>query len=364
MWVVWKVSAKSESWHHWCVSMLFSASSVSWRNTHQVSAESVYYSVFGIRLNWKSRVISKKWKKEFRVLIKHYFMKGKSPQETKEKLDKHYGKSAPSISMVYKWFQDFRSGHMSTSDAELSEGPVEATTPEIVDKIQEMVMDDRRVKLLVLCESRVNGYIILYINIWTWESYSQDGCRDNSQLTKNEIVWGVPRTICSCVSGIHRTLGVVSSLWTKHGYTTTLLRPRNSENNGFPMGSLHQRRWTPFLQRGRIWWQTFGICKEQFRSTIWKRVKLLQVHPIHRYWTVWKSSCKKNVHDWPTKNPFPTQRTSSLLWSCGRKIDGVRVPTRSTSPLFSRFGSLGLLLVLQYEKMAGSISTPIWRRVQ
>uniref|UniRef100_T1HMH2 Mos1 transposase HTH domain-containing protein n=1 Tax=Rhodnius prolixus TaxID=13249 RepID=T1HMH2_RHOPR len=29
--------------------------------------------------------------KEFRVLIKHYFMKGKTPQETKEKLDKHYG---------------------------------------------------------------------------------------------------------------------------------------------------------------------------------------------------------------------------------------------------------------------------------
>uniref|UniRef100_T1HQP8 Mos1 transposase HTH domain-containing protein n=3 Tax=Rhodnius prolixus TaxID=13249 RepID=T1HQP8_RHOPR len=26
--------------------------------------------------------------KEFRVLIKHYFMKGKTPQETKEKLDK------------------------------------------------------------------------------------------------------------------------------------------------------------------------------------------------------------------------------------------------------------------------------------
>ena len=227
-----------------------------------------------------------------------------------------------------------------------------------------MIEEWRRVKLLVLWASWVNGYIIFYINIWTWECYPQNGCRDCSQLTKNEIVWGVPRTICSSFSGIHRTLGVVSSLWTKHGYTTTLLRPRNSENNGFPMGSLHQRRWTPFLQRGRIWWQTFGICKEQFRSTIWKRVKLLQVHPIHRYWTVWKSSCKKNVHDWPTKNPFPTQRTSSLLWSCGRKIDGVRVPTRSTSPLFSRFGSLGLLLVLQYEKMAGSISTPIWRRVQ
>jgi len=38
-----KVSAKSDSLQHWCVSMLFSVSSVSWRNTHQVSAKSVYY---------------------------------------------------------------------------------------------------------------------------------------------------------------------------------------------------------------------------------------------------------------------------------------------------------------------------------
>jgi len=85
--------------------------------------------------------------KEFRVLIKHYFMKGKSPQETKEKLDKHYGDSAPSIRTVYKWFQNFRSGHMDTSDAKRSGRPVEVTTPEIIDKIHDMVMDDRRVKV-------------------------------------------------------------------------------------------------------------------------------------------------------------------------------------------------------------------------
>jgi transposase len=102
--------------------------------------------------------------REFHVLIKHYFMKGKLPPETKEKLDKHYGESAPSIRTVYKWFNNFRCSHMSTSDAERSGRPVEATTPEIVDKIHDMVMDDRRVKvrvkLLVLWASRVNGYII------------------------------------------------------------------------------------------------------------------------------------------------------------------------------------------------------------
>jgi len=37
----------------------------------------------------------------------------------------------------------------------------------------------------------------------------------------------------------------------------------------------------------------------------------------------------------------------------GRKIDRVKVPTCPASPLFFRFGSLGLLLVPQYEEMAG-----------
>uniref|UniRef100_A0A0K2SWW6 Histonelysine Nmethyltransferase SETMARlike [Hydra vulgaris] n=1 Tax=Lepeophtheirus salmonis TaxID=72036 RepID=A0A0K2SWW6_LEPSM len=85
--------------------------------------------------------------KEFRVLIKHYFMKGKTPQETKKKLDKHYGDSAPSIRTVYKWIHNFRSGRMDTTDAERSGRPVEVTTPEIIDKIRDMVMDDGRVKV-------------------------------------------------------------------------------------------------------------------------------------------------------------------------------------------------------------------------
>lgn len=85
--------------------------------------------------------------KEFRVLTKHYFLKDKTPQEAKEKLDKHYGDSAPSIRTVYKWFQNFRSGHMGTNDAERSGRPVEVTASEIIDKIHDMVMDDRRVKV-------------------------------------------------------------------------------------------------------------------------------------------------------------------------------------------------------------------------
>ncbi|GBP19909.1 Histone-lysine N-methyltransferase SETMAR [Eumeta japonica] len=84
---------------------------------------------------------------EFRVPIKHYFLRKKTITETKEKLDKCYGDSAPSISMIKKWFTEFRCGRTSTSDAERSGRPKEVNTPEIVDKIHEMILDDRRMKV-------------------------------------------------------------------------------------------------------------------------------------------------------------------------------------------------------------------------
>jgi HTH domain in Mos1 transposase len=57
-------------------------------------------------------------KSEFRVLIKHYFLRGKTIKETEDKLKKYYGESAPSHKMVQKWFANFRCGQMTTEDAE------------------------------------------------------------------------------------------------------------------------------------------------------------------------------------------------------------------------------------------------------
>jgi predicted HTH transcriptional regulator len=130
-------------------------------------------------------------KEEFRVLTKNYFMKGKSPQETKEKLDKHYGESVPSMRTVSRWFQTFRNGSISTNDAELSGRLVETTIPEIFDKIHDMVMDDRRVKVREIASTvgisseRVHNILHQHLNM---KKLSANGCRDCSQLTKNKIV--------------------------------------------------------------------------------------------------------------------------------------------------------------------------------
>lgn len=91
-------------------------------------------------------------KNEFRVLIKHYFLRGKTITQTKTKLDKYYGNSSPSIKMVHKWFTDFRCGRTSTIDAERPGRPIEVTTPEMVNKIHDIVLQDRRVKVREIAE--------------------------------------------------------------------------------------------------------------------------------------------------------------------------------------------------------------------
>lgn len=91
-------------------------------------------------------------KSEFRVVIKHYFLKGKTPKETKECLDKHYGESAPSDYMVKYWMAEFKRGRTDTSDEPRSGRPIEVTTPENIQKIHRMVLNDRKLKLSEIAE--------------------------------------------------------------------------------------------------------------------------------------------------------------------------------------------------------------------
>lgn len=87
-------------------------------------------------------------KSEFRVLIKHYFLRNKTIKQTEEKLQKYYGNQAPSHGMVHKWFSQFRCGRTSTNDSERSGRPAE----EMVNKIHDIVLADRHVKVKEIAE--------------------------------------------------------------------------------------------------------------------------------------------------------------------------------------------------------------------
>ena len=91
-------------------------------------------------------------KNEFRVLIKHYFLGGKSIKETEENLEKYYKEFAPSTDMVHKWFTEFRCGRISTSDAERPGRPNEVTSQKMINKIH-ILLNDRRLKVRKISET-------------------------------------------------------------------------------------------------------------------------------------------------------------------------------------------------------------------
>ena len=72
-------------------------------------------------------------KSEFRVLIKHYFLCGKTLSETKSKFNKYYVDSAPSYGMVQKGFTKFRCGRTSTETVSSPGRSYKITTPEMVN---------------------------------------------------------------------------------------------------------------------------------------------------------------------------------------------------------------------------------------
>lgn len=90
---------------------------------------------------------------DFRSLIKHYFLRGKTAKETKEKLDKYYVANTPSDYTVKYWFREFRGGRNSTTDEVRSGRPSDAVTEENVKKIHEMVLADRKVKVRELADA-------------------------------------------------------------------------------------------------------------------------------------------------------------------------------------------------------------------
>ena len=90
--------------------------------------------------------------------IKHYFLCGKTLSETNLKLDKYYLYSASSYGKVQTCFAEFCHGRTCTETIPSPGHPNEITTPEIINKIHDIVLNVPKVKLLEIAE---------IVSIWT-----------------------------------------------------------------------------------------------------------------------------------------------------------------------------------------------------
>ena len=80
------------------------------------------------------------------------FLKGNTPTKIKDELDSVCGDSAPSFTTVKFWAAEFKRGRKSLGVDERSGRQKTATTDENIAKVHQMMLDDRRIKVIEIAE--------------------------------------------------------------------------------------------------------------------------------------------------------------------------------------------------------------------
>jgi len=89
---------------------------------------------------------------EQRVNIKFCYKLGKTVTETHEMLVQVYGTEAVRRKYVYDWFKRFREGKETTEDEPRSGRPSTSRTPDMIERVRQMLAQDRRVTLRLMAE--------------------------------------------------------------------------------------------------------------------------------------------------------------------------------------------------------------------
>jgi len=81
-----------------------------------------------------------------------FFLQGKELKGIHAILIETLGEHAPSYATVKNWVVQFKRGDFSNCDAPRPERPKTATTPEIIDQIHEIILEDRRISAKSIAE--------------------------------------------------------------------------------------------------------------------------------------------------------------------------------------------------------------------
>jgi len=90
---------------------------------------------------------------EYRAVIKFFVKEGLTPNEIYLKYIKVYGDSFPSFSTIKRWAAKFKRCCTSLEDDPCEGRPKSAATPEIIEQVHDMVLDDRRMKVREIAET-------------------------------------------------------------------------------------------------------------------------------------------------------------------------------------------------------------------
>jgi len=96
-----------------------------------------------------TRAISTTWRRELSTV---FFLQGKAPKEIHAILKEILGGHAPSYAIVKNWVAQFKRGDFPTCDAPRPGRHKRLTTPEIIDKIHELILEYCRILVKSIAE--------------------------------------------------------------------------------------------------------------------------------------------------------------------------------------------------------------------
>ena len=84
---------------------------------------------------------------EFRAVIKFLTKEGENAKEIHRRMAAVFGDSSPQYSTVAKWSSEFKRGRISLEDDPRSGRPADVIKQEMIDRVERLVLNDRRIKL-------------------------------------------------------------------------------------------------------------------------------------------------------------------------------------------------------------------------
>lgn len=88
-----------------------------------------------------------------RAVIEFLTKEDQCPKNIHQRMLRVYGDSAPSYATVKRWSAEFKRGRQSLEDDPRSGRPVEVTTDEMCTAVEELVMENRRIKVAEIAQT-------------------------------------------------------------------------------------------------------------------------------------------------------------------------------------------------------------------
>jgi hypothetical protein len=154
------------------------------------------------------------------------------PNEIHSNFINIYGDSSPSFSTIKKWAADFKRGRTNLEDDPREGRPKSSTTPEIIEQVHDMVLDDRLIKVREIADTvgiskeRV-GYILheeLHMkNLcarWVPRLLTADQKRIRMKISEQ------------CLERFNKNKTDFVCRWMRLVFTITHQNPNSSQNSG------------------------------------------------------------------------------------------------------------------------------------